>query len=233
MKANKFILTFFFILFRLLDYAQNKPQQTTGTVFVNLDQTLRGANYVDVPFSFFSTDSIVSLDFALQFNESVLSYQSIVYTVPYLTDALAKYALDDKTLRFTSNSRNYYKPNQKIVTVRFNLLTNSVSASDIFGLVGYLNGDRVNMQLEGQFSFRNYALKFWYDNSPIQYDVNDPGNYLITNIYGVDSNCSTKSVPVQPNLNGQFSYTLTNGSSIQIERDILPSTSVQPVINGK
>lgn len=232
MKTNKFILFFFLIFIRLLVHAQNKPQQTTGTVYVNLNQTIRGANYIDIPFSFFSTDSIVSLDFAVKFNESVLSYQSLVYTAPYLTDALATYALDDKTLRFTSNSPTYYKINQKIVTVRFNLLTNSVSASDIFGLVGYLNGDRVNMQLQGEFPFRNYALKFWFDNSPIQYAINDPDNYLITNIYGVDSNCSNKSVPVQPDLNGQFNYAFTNGSSIQIQRDILTSTNVQPVING-
>lgn len=77
------------------------------------------------------------------------------------------------------------------------------------------------------------ALKFWKDNSPIKYDVLTPSQYLITNVYGTDSNCANKSaVSAKPDLNGKFQYNISNGTSMQVERDILPSTNVQPVING-
>lgn len=250
MKAKKLLLSTLLLL-NLFIHAQNgkpinsavkklvsaadAPQvilKARGTIYVNLDQAIFSANYVDIPFSFTSPDSIEAFDFAMQFTETVLSYQSIVSTASYLTDALAKYSLDDKTLRFTSNSRQYYKVNQPIVTMRFNRLTNDVDESDIFSLVGYLNGDQVKMELKGHFPIRTGSLKFWLDSSPIAYDVNATDDYLITNIYGVDSACSNKSVAVQPNLNGQFDYNNANGPFIQIERDILPSTNVQPVING-
>jgi hypothetical protein len=77
------------------------------------------------------------------------------------------------------------------------------------------------------------ALKFWTDNSPIKYDPANPNQYLVTNIYGTDLNCNQQSVTaVQPNLSGEIAYHILNGSSIQIQRDILPTVDVQPVING-
>ncbi len=90
-------------------------------------------------------------------------------------------------------------------------------------------GDFINTKT----TLYNGSLKFWTDNSPIKYNSADPSQYLITNIYGTDANCANKSiVAVQPDTLGEFSYDIVNGSSIQIERDILPATDVQPVING-
>jgi hypothetical protein len=77
------------------------------------------------------------------------------------------------------------------------------------------------------------SLKFWSDNSPIRYNAANPAQYLITNIYGTDVNCANKSLAaVQPDVNGNFVYDAVNGTFIQIERDILPTTDVQVVING-
>lgn len=199
-------------------------------VYLDLEHVKSDSGYIDIPVSFSSTDSIVALDFALRFNENVLNYSSIVSWVPYLTDILAKYSRDDKTLRFTSNSKHYYIVNQTIATLRFNK-TGLIKDADLFGFVGYLNGDRVNTEIRGHFPFRTCSLKFWSDNNPIIYNPDDADHYLITNIYGVNSNCSNRSLPTQPDLNGQFSYASANGPFVQIERDILPSTDVQPVIN--
>lgn len=77
------------------------------------------------------------------------------------------------------------------------------------------------------------VLKFWKDLAPIKYDLSDPAHFLITTVYGVDNTCSNKSIAVtQPDTLGKVSYNIQNGSSIQIQRDILPGTLVQPVING-
>ena len=87
-------------------------------------------------------------------------------------------------------------------------------------------------------SFKDYnftgKLKYWSDNSPIAYDVNNPGHYLITDISGSDpSNCSAVSAQkVQPDLSGVFNHDVRNGKAIAINRDILPTSEVQAVING-
>lgn len=77
------------------------------------------------------------------------------------------------------------------------------------------------------------GLRFWADNSPLAYDPLNPNTYLVTNIYGNSLSCSNESATsVQPGLNGNFSFTTNNGLAVNIKRDILGTTDVQPVING-
>lgn len=390
MKTTKLIFSLFILLHNGIfaaDAIKNikkerslkKKVLTSGTIYLNLDQAVPGPGYVDIPVSFASPDNIVSLDFALKFNESVLSFQKIVNPVSYI-DPLANYDPGDKTLRFASSSflGEYYQVNTTIVSLRFHVLAGTIHNSDFFSLKGYLNGDVVSMQAVGDIlsnyvigtisgpctdpsfcmpiiamdsvkdiigydlilnydntkvqptgtiivknslinpsyvsyvvnneaangvinisvflnatapvtaSFKgigellcveftknaslpavdtilfavsylqeSYAngvsselvdagsytntkskqysgrLEFWTDNSPIKYDASNPGQYLISNIYGTDSNCANKSgTAVQPDLNGHFSYNILNGTAVQVERDILAVTDVQPVING-
>lgn len=90
-------------------------------------------------------------------------------------------------------------------------------------------GDYITYQ-ESDF---NSNLKFWFDGSPIRYNAAVPTDYLITNIYGDNSTCSNLSaVAVQPDLAGNFSYDIANGTNINIQKDIPGTTSVQPVVNG-
>jgi hypothetical protein len=351
----------------------------TGAIYLNLDDASAGPGYVDIPVSFTSPDNIVSLDFAMQFNELKLSYHSIVNPAPYLTDTLSNFSTSDHKLRFTSNSGQYYVPNTNIAFLRFNTLTGIANTLDFFSFFGLLNGKQVNMEARGHLRINTYivgtltgpctdpsfclpiiavdtvknvigydlvlnydktkvnatgnvtlnnalinagyasyavnndaanglinisvflnatapanaafngtgellcveftklpgllaadtvdfnvsflqesyttgvstkladagsyintkstsyggSLKFWSDNSPIRYNAANPAQYLITNIYGTDVNCANKSfAAVQPDVNGNFVYDALNGTSIQIERDILPATDVQVVING-
>jgi Secretion system C-terminal sorting domain/Bacterial Ig domain len=79
----------------------------------------------------------------------------------------------------------------------------------------------------------NGNLQFWSNNAPIKYDPLNPTANLITNIYGTNASCGAKSaVAVQPNLTGNFVYNINRGSNISIEKDIVGTTDVQPVING-
>lgn len=90
-------------------------------------------------------------------------------------------------------------------------------------------GDFITFQ-ESDF---NSNLKFWFDGSPIRYNAAVPTDYLITNIYGDNATCSALSiVAVQPDLAGNFSYDIANGPSVNIQKDIPATTSVQPVVNG-
>jgi hypothetical protein len=236
MKTNQQILCAFFFLLTMLLSAQNNPNgkpAISGTIYLNLDQANAGPGYIDIPISFTSPDSIIALDFAIKFNESKLTYQSIVNIVPYLTDALAHFAQDDHKLRFTSNSRFSYHENTAIASLRFIVSVGIVINSDFSAQLGLLNGKQVNIEVKGTSTIYNSSLKFWLDNSPILYDDANPDQYLITNIYGADTNCVKNPVPaVHPNLTGDFSYNILNGSSVKVERDILSTTNVQSVINN-
>ncbi len=82
---------------------------------------------------------------------------------------------------------------------------------------------------------QNYLanLTFWSDNSPISYDVASPNAYLVTNVYGATgSTVNNPNAPVTPNVTGQFTHNLTNGTSIQISRDINNLNSVQLLVNA-
>ncbi len=79
----------------------------------------------------------------------------------------------------------------------------------------------------------NASLRFWYDNSPVKYNSGNPSQYLVTNIYGTDGTCANQSTAaVQPDMLGDFSYSLLNGVDVSIQKDIPGTTSVQPVVNG-
>jgi len=73
------------------------------------------------------------------------------------------------------------------------------------------------------------SLKFWSDYSPIKYDTLNPTTYLITNILG----CNQTVNAVQPDLSGHFTYSILNGNSIDIKRDIASTTNVHSVINSQ
>jgi hypothetical protein len=79
----------------------------------------------------------------------------------------------------------------------------------------------------------NGALKFWTNNSAINYNVANPNDHLITNIYGNNAaNTAKSATAVQPDLTGKFVYNLQNGLYVDIEKDILSTTDVQAVVNG-
>ena len=76
-------------------------------------------------------------------------------------------------------------------------------------------------------------LSFWSNNAAMPYNLGNPAQYLITNIYGNNSNCSSESATAsQPDLTGNFTYTTNNGENITIKKDIASATSIQPVVNG-
>ncbi|CAN5448892.1 hypothetical protein BH11BAC1_BH11BAC1_03480 [soil metagenome] len=102
----------------------------------------------------------------------------------------------------------------------------------------YFTGVSIKAVDPGKYSsFKDSSFKatisFWLDNSPIRYNAAIPTQYLITNIYGNSASCNSRSATaVQPDLGGAFDYNILNGVDVEIVRNILPGTSMQPVING-
>lgn len=77
------------------------------------------------------------------------------------------------------------------------------------------------------------TLEFWSNNSPILYNAASPNTYLVTNIYGVSNGVITnQNSPVVPNTSGVFVHDLTDGTNIQISRDVNNNNSVQLLVNA-
>jgi chitodextrinase len=87
-------------------------------------------------------------------------------------------------------------------------------------------------------TYRDYyftgTLNYWSDNSPLSYDPNNPGQYLVTNIMAADpASCEPLAgTPVRPDLAGIFKYDVRNGTTIHIDRDIPSGSAVQTFVNG-
>jgi PKD repeat protein len=77
----------------------------------------------------------------------------------------------------------------------------------------------------------NSQILYWFNNTPISYNEQNPNEFLITNIFGVENDVLSSS-PVQPNIDGEFTHDLLDGFSLQIDRDIQASAAVQPIVNA-
>lgn len=76
------------------------------------------------------------------------------------------------------------------------------------------------------------TLTFWKDGSPLAYDGTGVTT-LVTDIYSNNGLCNSPSTTAQhPDATGKFVTDLTNGTTLDIRRDISPTVSVQPVVNG-
>ena len=104
---------------------------------------------MDVPVFISSKENVNALDFALQFNEENLSFNSILDNTGKL-EALSYFNDEDRTLRFTSNSLENYNVAQSVVTVRFSVNGSEVTASDLTNLKAYLNGELVAAEVSGK-----------------------------------------------------------------------------------
>ena len=116
--------------------------------------------------------------------------------------------------------------------------TDSALVSVSFLQESYITGVVSRSASSGKaYSIKNQSyvgnLKFWLDNSPIAFDNALPNNYLVTNIYGATgTTVNNPSTPVQTNMSGQFTHTLTNGLNLKIDRDIVNTNSVQLLVNA-
>ena len=82
---------------------------------------------------------------------------------------------------------------------------------------------------------QNYvaSLQYGFDGSAISYNAASPNTYLITNIYGATgTTINNPTTPVQPNVAGQFTHNLGNGTDVSIARDINNLNSIQLIVNA-
>jgi hypothetical protein len=82
---------------------------------------------------------------------------------------------------------------------------------------------------------QNYVanLQYGFDGSVISYDAASPNTYLVTNIYGATgTTINNPTTPVTPNVAGQFTHNLGNGTNVSIQRDINNLNTIQLIVNA-
>lgn len=150
MKRNLLCL----IILILAEYkasAQTSSQRietidSLDTVVFDLSQAVINGNYVAFPVSILSDDTIYALDFSLKYDESHITYDSIIDLTNYL-QSFSFYNNNDSTLRFTSNSLQAVGKDTPLVSVRFNLLATQIVNSDFNTIKAYLNGTMCSIKL--------------------------------------------------------------------------------------
>lgn len=119
------------------------PIDSLDTVYLDMSQAQYIGTQVLVPAFFNSDDQVFAFDFALRYDYNRLDYDTILTTVAGASLLSNSYLNpNDSTVRFTSSQITAIPNNQQIALVRFNLIgTSALDTSDLFNLVGYLNGD--------------------------------------------------------------------------------------------
>jgi len=82
---------------------------------------------------------------------------------------------------------------------------------------------------------QNYVanLQYGFDGSPISYNAAAPNAFLVTNIYGATgTTINNPTTPVTPNVAGQFTHNLGNGTNVSIQRDINNLNTIQLIVNA-
>ena len=82
---------------------------------------------------------------------------------------------------------------------------------------------------------QNYvaSLQYGFDGSAISYNAASPNTYLVTNIYGATgTTINNPTTPVTPNVAGQFTHNLGNGTNVSIQRDINNLNTIQLIVNA-
>ncbi len=121
-------------------------QSGNEKIVINLSQARISESYIEIPVSVFSGQDINALDFSMQFNHRNLNFNSIINQATYL-QSTSNYNFKDKTIRFTSNSFSNYDLNEPVVYIRFSIYSRQIMESDLISVVGYLNGNEVNVEI--------------------------------------------------------------------------------------
>ena len=121
---------------------------TNDIIVISLDQVSIFGNTVEIPVFIQSDDVINALDFSILLDSSNLEYESVIDHTGNLQYA-SFFNPNDLKLRFTSNSFSTYPVDpEKVISVRFKVLSDILKLADFQMLTGYLNGERCKIEIQ-------------------------------------------------------------------------------------
>jgi hypothetical protein len=117
-------------------------------VIIDLANAVTNGNTVDVPVSFISTSPVKGIDFELKFDESNLTFNSMV-NYPSITDQVSFFNPNDKTLRFTATNSDLsdFAVNRPVASIRFETTNGTIQAEQLNALTGILAGELVAIEV--------------------------------------------------------------------------------------
>lgn len=121
----------------------NRPS-SSSKVIIDLQHAIVSENSIEVPVTFESTEDVKAYDFALGFDESHLTYNTLI-NFPSNTDALAHYNVVDKTLRMTATNVDLksFAKKSPVAFVKFSTTLENITAASFTGVAGFINGVQV------------------------------------------------------------------------------------------
>ena len=134
----KNILTAF--LFLLSCAAAAQTIDAGDTVIFDLSHASCIGNEFLIPVSFKSDDNVYAIDFSMKYDQAKITFSSIDNPLPSV-NASAYYDPLDSTLRMTSFSMDEIPQDTPVVSLKFNMTSYPVTASDFNTVIVYLNGD--------------------------------------------------------------------------------------------
>lgn len=129
-------------LFEPIDYNPSVTIDSLDTLVFNMSASIYTGTKWTFPVYFKSDDVINAVDFSFKYDHAVLDYDTIVNLKAYL-QSLENYNSFDSTVYYTSFSTTTIDNNTNLMRVKFNVSTGagSFQSSDVFNIIGYLNGD--------------------------------------------------------------------------------------------
>jgi len=182
-------------------FGHNKLQILTidnkDSVYLKVAEGTISGGTITIPVYIESDDDINSLDFSLNYDDTKITYESIIDHTGHI-QFTEFYNPADKTLRFTSNSFTQYNTSTKIISIRFKILTECVNSIDFFNMLSYLNGDICSSKLPSEQvcttsvnddSSIGNLIKI-YPNPASQFvtiEIKEKGVVTLTSLHGVNS----------------------------------------------
>ncbi len=118
-----------------------------GKIIFDLAKATSNGSTVDVPVTIVSAEPVNALDFAFNFNEDKMSFNS-VEALSSEVDGFGFFNTNDRVLRYTANNMSNFELNNAVLTVRFNSVDGKISAADINNTLGLLNGKKATVEFE-------------------------------------------------------------------------------------
>lgn len=134
--------------FAVVNNTVNPYRPAGDKIVIDLSKSIVSGNTVELPVTFVSSTPVLGIDFSMQFDESNLTYNSVV-NYPSTTEALAYFNTNTKNLKFDASNVNLapYSANQAVAFLRFDSKTGVVDSDQFSSLVGYINGEVVPMEV--------------------------------------------------------------------------------------
>jgi chitodextrinase len=196
---------------------------TTGSVVFDMTKATTSNGFIDVPVYISSNVDINSLDFAVNYNESNISFDQVLGATSSLKSS-AYLNPDDQTIRFTSYDFSSLSKTSAVASVRFAMSSDKVLSSDLSATKAYLNGELVKSDVsyvEGGVRNNNTTLVVdVYPNPTINIlnvnisqnasvEIFDILGKLVLDIPSVNAN-ETKILNIQDLANGVYTLKVTN-----------------------